>query len=293
MGIVFEGLDLQTHQRVAIKFLSPEHCRKPKLRTRFEREAQAMARLKHPNIISVLGHGMHGALPFIVMEFLEGQNLAEALSTHGGPFTLPEALPTLQQVAAGLTELHRQGFVHRDLKPQNIFLCSDDHRVIILDFGAVRNIETPGLTRPGAMLGTPYYMSPEQILGVKDIDYRTDIYALAAVTFELLTGRPPFPGKSSYVVLTGHKNTPVPNATDIEPSLPAEVSDVLRMGLAKRRDERPVSAEAFFADLETAAQPPRREERTQLIDQRLLREDELGAEETATLIVPRLQRKPR
>ncbi len=252
MGSVFKAKDLVENAPVAIKILAPEHCRKPKVLARFEREAELMTTLRHPNIVQIHAHGRRGALPYIAMEFLEGLTLAEVLQQIGGSMGLAETVAVVKQVASGLAFLHHHGLVHRDVKPQNVFMTSTG-RVTILDLGVVRDLHNPGLTRPGAMVGTPYYMSPEQILGVDDIDKRTDVYALAAMTFELLTGRPPFLGQNNFEVLFGHKNTPPPSATDIIKTIPKQVSAVLIRGLAKRRDQRPESASELAFDLEAIA----------------------------------------
>lgn len=252
MGSVFKGRDVQANKPVAIKILAPEHCRKPKVVARFEREAEKMTGLRHHNIVAFHGHGRRGALPFIVMEFLEGLTLAELVEKQGGRLGLPEVVAIVKQIAAGLAFLHHHGLVHRDIKPQNVFFGVGG-RVTILDLGVVRDQANPGLTRPGAMVGTPYYMSPEQILGVEDIDKRTDVYALAAVTFELLTGRPPYLGNNNFEVLYGHKNTPPPDAAQLVKGLSKTVAQVLIRGLAKRRDERPDTVSEFVADLEAAA----------------------------------------
>ena len=252
MGSVFRGRDMKANKIVAIKILAPEHCRKPKVVARFEREAEKMTSLRHTNIVAFHGWGRRGVLPFIVMEFLEGLTLSDVLEKHGGKIGINETVAIVKQIALGLAFLHSNGLVHRDIKPQNVFLGVGG-RVIILDLGVVRDQANPGLTRPGAMVGTPYYMSPEQILGVEDIDQRTDVYALAAVTFELLTGRPPYLGNNNFEVLYGHKNTPPPDATELVKTVSKNVSQVLIRGLSKRRDERPQSVTEFVADLEAAA----------------------------------------
>jgi eukaryotic-like serine/threonine-protein kinase len=252
MGSVFKGKDLTSNEAIAIKILSPEHVRKPKVLARFEREAELMTTLRHPNIVQLYGHGRRGVLPYIAMEFLEGLTLSEVLQHLGGAMALAETVATVKQIASGLAFLHRHGLVHRDVKPQNVFMTIAG-RVTILDLGVVRDLHNPGLTRPGAMVGTPYYMSPEQILGVDDIDKRTDVYALAAMTFELLTGRPPYLGSNNFEVLFGHKNSPPPSATEINKAIPKDVSQVLMRGMAKRREHRPESASELASDLEAVA----------------------------------------
>jgi serine/threonine-protein kinase len=252
MGSVFRGRDLRANRSVAVKILSPEHCRKPKVVARFEREAELMTTLRHPNLVQLYGHGRRGALPYIVMELLEGLTLAEVLQHEAGKLALPETIAVLKQLASGLSFLHHHGLVHRDVKPQNVIINAKG-RVTILDLGVVRDRHNPGLTRPGAMVGTPYYMSPEQIAGLDDVDRRTDVYALAAMTFELLTGRPPFLGKTNFDVLHGHKHSPPPDASALVKTVSKPVARVLRGGLAKRRDERPATVSELIADLEAAA----------------------------------------
>jgi serine/threonine-protein kinase len=254
MGSVFKGRDLETKGPVAIKILAPEHCRKPKVLARFEREAEKMTRLRHPNIVQLHGHGRRGALPYIVMEYLDGMTLADVLQHEGGTVPLAETIALIKQVALGLAFLHKNGLVHRDVKPQNV-IVGGGGRVTILDLGVVRDQANPGLTRPGAMVGTPYYMSPEQILGAEDIDKRTDVYALAAMTFELLTGRPPFLGENNFEVLYGHKNLPPPDASQVQAAVPKAIAKVLMRGLAKRRDDRPDTVTELVAELEAAAGP--------------------------------------
>lgn len=248
MGSVFRALDMAEQVPVAVKILSPEHCRKPKVLARFEREAGLMTTLRHQNIVQLYGHGRRGVLPYIAMEYLEGLTLSEVLQRLRGPLPLDETVEVLKQVASGLTFLHLHGLVHRDIKPQNVFVTTSG-RIVILDLGVVRDIANPGLTRPGAMVGTPYYMSPEQILGVEDIDKRTDVYALAAVAFELLTSRPPYLGSNNFEVLFAHKNAPPPNATDLNRKVPKALSAVLVGGLSKKREERPETAAELVANL--------------------------------------------
>jgi serine/threonine-protein kinase len=254
MGSVFRGKDLTTQGPVAIKILAPEHCRKPKVLARFEREAEKMTTLRHPNIVQLHGHGRRGALPYIVMEYLDGMTLADVLQHEGGTLPLAETIALVKQLAQGLAFLHKNGLVHRDVKPQNV-IVGGEGRVTILDLGVIRDQANPGLTRPGAMVGTPYYMSPEQILGAEDIDKRTDVYAVAAMTFELITGRPPFLGENNFEVLYGHKNLPPPDASQVQSTIPKNVAKVLMRALSKRRDDRPDTVTELVAELEAAAGP--------------------------------------
>ena len=249
MGSVFKGRDTKQNRPVAIKILAPEHCRKPKVLARFEREAKLMTTLRHPNIIQIFGVGRRGALPYIVMQFLEGMTLYDVLKHKGGKLTAGETMAVVKQISAGLSFVHHHGLVHRDIKPQNIFVSPGGH-ITILDLGVVRDKSNPGLTKPGAMVGTPYYMSPEQITGTEEIDKRTDVYALAAMTFELLVGRPPFLGTSNFEVLYAHRTQPPPDASLLAKNVSKDAAKALQRGMSKTREERPQSASEFYADLE-------------------------------------------
>ncbi len=249
MGSVFKGRDTKLSKTVAIKILAPEHCRKPKVLARFEREAKLMATLRHPNIIQIQGVGRRGALPYIVMQYLEGMTLYDVLKHKGGKLTAGETMAVVKQISAGLSFIHHHGLVHRDVKPQNVFVGPGGH-VTILDLGVVRDKSNPGLTKPGAMVGTPYYMSPEQITGTEEIDKRTDVYALAAMTFELLVGKPPFQGTSNFEVLYAHRTQPAPDASLIAKNVSKDAAKALMRGMGKTREERPQSATEFYADLE-------------------------------------------
>ncbi len=251
MGSVFRGQDLKRKQRVAIKILSPEHCRKPKVVARFEREARLMTTLRHPNIVQLHGVGRRGALPYIVMQYLEGVTLAEYLKQKGGKLGPAETLAVVRQVCSGLSFIHHHGLVHRDIKPQNIFIGADLHATI-LDLGVVRDKSAPGLTKPGAMVGTPYYMSPEQIQNTTEIDRRTDVYALGAVIFELLTGAPPFVAESNFEVLYKHRTMPPPDASLVSSTVPKEAAQVIIRALAKHPDERQQNVHELLHELEAA-----------------------------------------
>jgi serine/threonine-protein kinase len=249
MGSVFLGIELKRGLKVAIKILSPDHCRKPKVLARFEREARLMTTLRHPNIVQLLGVGHQGALPFIVMQYLEGETLGDYLKGKGGKLSPVEMLAIIRQICSGLSFIHHHGLVHRDIKPQNIFISSEGH-VTILDLGVVRDKSDPGLTKPGAMVGTPYYMSPEQILGTAEIDRRTDVYALGAVTFELLTGTPPFVADSNFEVLYKHRTLPPPDASLLSAFVNKAVAGSITRALAKLPDERQQNVSELLADLE-------------------------------------------
>ncbi|MFZ5471458.1 MAG: serine/threonine protein kinase [Myxococcota bacterium] len=249
MGAVYAGIDQVNQRKVAIKILSPEHCRKPKVLARFEREAALMTTLRHPNIVQLYGLGRRGALPFIVMQFLQGKTLFDTLKERGGKLPPVEMLNIVRQICSGLSFIHHHGLVHRDIKPQNIFL-GPDGKVTILDLGVARDKSNPGLTKPGALVGTPYYMSPEQISGHREIDRRTDVYALGAVVFELLTGTPPFVGNNNFEVLRAHRTQPPPSASERSAFVPKPVSEIIERALAKNPDDRPQNVHELLVDIE-------------------------------------------
>jgi serine/threonine protein kinase len=189
------GLDVPC----AVKFIHEEAAKSPELRARFEREARAAAQLRSPHVVQILDHGVWGGAPYIAMELLEGEDLAQRLRRRRPlPLTPRETLVIAAQVGRALSKAHAAGLVHRDLKPANIFLVRDDEREIakVLDFGVAKVKETSldDATQTGAVLGTPFYMSPEQARGSKSIDHRSDLWALAVVVYQCLIGKLPFRG---------------------------------------------------------------------------------------------------
>ncbi len=250
MGSVFLARETALERDVAIKVLSPGLCSSPDFVTRFEREARLMAQLEHPNVVPVYAVGRHGDVPFIVMKRLEGRTLAGFLSKYDGKPPLTATVSILQQVCSALSFIHERGFVHRDIKPSNIFVSPQGH-VTLLDLGVAYD-PSSNLTRSGMMIGTPRYMSPEQILGTQKIDHRSDLYALGTVLFEMLTGTPPFTGDSDFVVMRAHQEEPPPDPTQLREELPPAIADVTSRALAKRPDDRYQSAEALFLAFQAA-----------------------------------------
>jgi serine/threonine-protein kinase len=187
------GLDVPC----AVKFIHEEAAKSPELRARFEREAKAAAQLRSPHVVQILDHGVWSGAPYIAMELLEGEDLAQRLRRRRpSPLSPRETLVIASQVGRALAKAHAAGLVHRDLKPANIFLVRDDEREIakVLDFGVAKVKETSldDATQTGAVLGTPFYMSPEQARGSKSIDHRSDLWALAVVVYQCLLGKLPF-----------------------------------------------------------------------------------------------------
>jgi serine/threonine-protein kinase len=250
MGIVYLAHDLELDRPVAIKMLAPQYCDDPGLVQRFEREARMMAKLDHPNLVPVFSVGRTAQGPYIVMKLLEGMTLGEMLKARGR-LSLPEALMATRQLAAGLQFIHDRQVVHRDVKPANIFVGPDGH-VTLLDLGVARD-STSDLTRTGVLLGTPRYMSPEQIHG-EPADHRSDLYALATVVFEMVTGQPVFEANSDFSLMRAHIEKPPP-----DPSKFVEVSPELTAALLKALSKDPAarfqSARELADALEMASGP--------------------------------------
>ena len=252
MGRVYEARDMQLDKRVAIKVLHPEIARDQIALERFKREYEISKDLPHDHIVEVLDFQQMpadvGGRYVMVMEFLDGEELRALLKRE--PRTSPAKMARiLSHVAIGLDEAHRRQFVHRDLKPDNLFLCDSEAGPIVklLDFGSVRinkNRQMSKLTSLGTTIGSPFYMSPEQAQGKEDLDHRADVFALAAITYESISGQVPFMGSNGPAILLAilTKNPP-PLST--KATTPAALDDVIDDALAKNPDMRTASIGAF------------------------------------------------
>jgi eukaryotic-like serine/threonine-protein kinase len=255
MGTVYRATRLMIGDAVAVKVLHPAQVADAQAAERFRREAQAAARLKHPNAVTIYDFGVsREGLVYLVMELVEGRSLREVIR-DGGPLTLPAAAEILNQACAALDEAHRQHIVHRDLKPDNIIVHTADERlrVKVLDFGIakLRDLAATNLTQTGTVMGTPHYMSPEQCLG-EELDGRSDVYSLGVVLYEMLTGIVPFNSPTSTAVVVQHVSQPPPAPSAINLSIPQTVERVVLRALAKRREERPQTAAELAQGLTAA-----------------------------------------
>ena len=224
MGSVWHATHLGLDVPCAVKFIEGEYAQLAEAQSRFEREAKAAASLRSPHVVQILDHGVWEGTPYIAMELLDGEELGKRLQRLGR-LAPHDVLKIVTQVGRALTKAHAVGVVHRDLKPENIFLVRDDDREIakVLDFGiakATGAIEGSN-TKTGAMLGTPYYMSPEQAQGIKAVDHRSDLWALAVIVFQALTGRLPFESEALGDLLVRIIVSPVPMPSQFVSDLPA------------------------------------------------------------------------
>lgn len=249
-GTVYEAWDPHIARRVAIKTVVLPDTVDPEVQEqidRFRREAQAAGRLHHPNVVGIFDYGETAELAYIVMEYVDGESMKAILDRHE-PIPVPEALRLMRELLAGLSYSHAAGVVHRDIKPANLMLTRDG-QIKIADFGIAR-IENSGLTQVGAVMGTPAYMSPEQISG-QPVDSRADIYSAGVVFYQLLTGERPFEGGMSSVMQKALTIIP-PKPSLISVTAPTILDDVVLKAMAKRPEDRYSSAAEFSAALMAA-----------------------------------------
>ncbi len=247
MAMVYRAHDLLLNRYVALKILYPELSVDPNFVERFRREAQAAANLSHPNIVPIFDWGEDDGTYFIVMELIEGTSLAELLR-DSRTLSPAKSAQVCAQVASALSYAHRQGVVHRDVKPGNILLTNDG-QVKVTDFGIAQAISTEdNLTVAGSVMGTATYFSPEQAEGAL-VDGRSDVYSLGIVLYELLAGRPPFIGETPVAVAGKHVRDVVPSPRQFNPALPTDLEAITMHALAKSPAERYQTADEFRADL--------------------------------------------
>ena len=250
MGEVYRAEDVDLARVVAVKLLSGRFADNEAIRGRFTREALAVARLSHaPSTVTIFDVGEHDGRPYIVMEYLPGGSLADRLERDGAQ-PVGRVVEWLGQAAAALDAAHANGIVHRDVKPANLLLDNDE-RVKVADFGVASAADLGSFTEAGTVVGTAGYLAPEQARGERATP-ASDLYALAVVAFELLTGKRPFERESSTAEAMAHVSAPIPPASDSDPQLPRELDDVLARGLAKEPEHRFATAADFVDSLRDA-----------------------------------------
>ncbi len=265
MGSVWEGVHATLGTRVACKFIEAEFANSGEARDRFENEARAAAALRSKHVVDVYDHGvMADGRPYIVMEFLEGEPLDARLERQGR-LSVAETADILRQVARALAKAHAVGVVHRDLKPENVFLVWDDEDQAdvakVVDFGIAKftddSMGISSQTRTGSVLGTPYYMSPEQARGLRSLDARSDLWSLGVIAYQSLTGRLPFTGEAvGDLLVTICTQDPAPPCS-VEPSLPPDVDAWMAKALCRDPEGRFDSAKAMAQALLQIAGNPR------------------------------------
>ncbi len=259
MGEVYMAEHQLLKRPCALKLIKPEAGTNPTALARFEREVRSASRLSHPNTIAIFdyGHSEDGTF-YYVMEYLPGMSL-EALVQKTGPLPPGRVIYLLRQACAGLAEAHAIGLVHRDMKPANVFIAhrgGETDVAKVLDFGLVKltqDPEAPTLTADLTVSGTPSYMAPEQATGSRDLDVRADVYAMGAVAYFALTGRPPFSGDNAFAVMMAHARDQVTPPSEIQPGIPADLEAVVLKALEKKPDDRYPDARAMGRALAACA----------------------------------------
>jgi len=258
MSYVYLARDVSTEQRYAIKILSPSLAKDETAMARLRREAALGIRLAHPNVCHIVRMGeTEEGLVYVVMPFVEGEILSDR-NYRVGQTTLADTATFITEIADGLQVAHALGIVHRDLKPENIMICKKSDGTefaVVMDFGLAKERKSAGelqkLTATGIILGTPEFMSPEQLRG-KPLDGRTDIYSLALMTYEMLTGKLPFEGNNQQAMMIARlRNEPIP-ARNRRPELPERVDEVLLRAMAREASDRYATAPEFAAALRAA-----------------------------------------
>ncbi|HUP49089.1 MAG TPA: serine/threonine-protein kinase, partial [Thermoanaerobaculia bacterium] len=264
MGEVYRARDTRLDRTVAVKVLPAEFAQEAELKTRFEREARSISSLNHQHICQLYDVGQHDGTEYLVMEYLEGETLAERLTR--GPLPLDQLLRYATEIADALDQAHRHGVIHRDLKPTNIMLTKAGAK--LLDFGLARYrppiherpvsatamaTEKKPLTAEGTILGTLQYMAPEQLEG-KEADARSDIFAFGAVLYEMATGRRAFEGKSLASIIAAILEHDPPPVAAVRPAVPPAIDRIVRLALLKDPDERWQTAHDLKAELQWVAE---------------------------------------
>ncbi len=260
MGAVYLARQLRPSRHVAVKVLLPNVAMSSRVHqeylARFRREADIIARLEHINIMPIYEYGEQDGLAYLVMPYLPGGSLRDVLAQRGA-LALPQTVTYMNQAAAALDYAHAHGIIHRDLKPAN-FLLHADGRLVLSDFGIARIMQAEGstmgatLTGTGMLLGTPEYMAPEMLLG-EQIDQRADIYELGIILFQMLSGQVPFKGDTPYAVILKQVQEPPPLLHQVNPAIPPPVDAVVQQAIAKKREDRFISAKALAQALSIAA----------------------------------------
>ena len=253
MSAVYEGYDPSFERPVAIKVLPPAFLHESEFRNRFQREARLIASLEHPAIVPVYDLGEDQNQLFIVMRYMAGGSLVDRINV--GPISTEETSHIISRLAPALDAAHARGIIHRDIKPGNI-LYDQYGNAFLSDFGIARlSADGTSTLTQGGIIGTPAYMSPEQVQGEKDVDGRSDIYSMGVLIFQMLAGRVPYQGDTPVRTMMMHILEPVPQISDDRPDLPPAVGEIIHKAMAKEPIDRYTKAIELAAALENAVQP--------------------------------------
>jgi len=248
MADVYKAFQPSLGRYVAVKILPAVLCRDETFRARFDREAKAVAQLRHPNILTVFAYGEQESIIYIVMEYARGGTLKDRMQE---PLSLADTVDVVTKVGSALAYAHRRGVIHRDVKPSNILLTEEDWP-LLADFGLAKMVEgSTELTASGVSVGTPEYMSPEQGQGLP-VDHRTDIYSLGVVLYEMVTGQTPFKADTPMAVIIKHMTETLPSPRLLRPDLPVSIERIIVRAMAKAPEERYQSADEMAAALQNA-----------------------------------------
>jgi CheY-like chemotaxis protein len=250
MGRLYKVLDKEIQEKVALKLLNPEIASDEETIERFRNELKLARRISHKNVCRMFDINREEGTYYITMEYIEGEDL-KSLIRRIGPLTVRKAVFIARQVCDGLAEAHRFRVIHRDLKPQNIMVDKEGN-ARVMDFGIARSLRVKGVTGAGMMIGTPEYMSPEQVDG-RETDERSDFYSLGVSLFEMLTGRLPFEGDTMLGIALKQKNDPPPDPRKINPQIPQGLGRIILKCLDKEKARRYERAEDLLADLDAVA----------------------------------------
>lgn len=251
---VYEVLDIHLERRLAAKVLMPEIAANPGTRERFTHEARTVARLNHPAILPIHFVGDSENLAYYVMPFIEGDSVQDVLQRQG-KMTTAETVAVAKPILEALSHAHDVGLIHRDIKPENVMIDAKTHRALLVDFGIAKAVDSDkasNLTQTGQAVGTPYFMSPEQALGDK-LDGRSDLYSFGAMLFEMVIGKKPYDGESAHEVVLKHVADPIPIPSQVDPTVPDWLSDVIVRLLQKQPGERYQTAAEVVAALDEQA----------------------------------------
>jgi eukaryotic-like serine/threonine-protein kinase len=249
MGLVYKARDPSNDRIIALKVLALRLTDDAEFIARFEREVQTSRELSHPNIVAALGSGTDEGQPYLAMEYIEGTSLGRLLQTNGA-LSERRALEIARDISAALEHAHSRGVIHRDIKPDNVLL-GNDRVVKLTDFGLAKLLrQDQRLTQSGIAIGTPHYISPEQVEASRYIDHRADLYSLGAMLFHMLTGKVPFDGATNNDVMLLHLHEKLRDPRDLNPKISTAATQVVRKLMAKKASERYETAAQVREDLE-------------------------------------------